>query len=105
MITYGDGKHRVWLKRIELDEDLVYVLGGGEKSHVGSVAIMVPGENCNVITRKGHYDHVVIKPIAEAICERYGQTVVVVGGIHVDDATKEDIEILKRNCEELVKCI
>jgi hypothetical protein len=105
MITYGDGKFKVWCKRVELDEDLVYVVGGGEKSHVGSIAIMVPGEKCNVIARKGHHDHEVIQPIAEGICEKYGQTVVVVGGIHIDDASEDDIETIKKNCEELIKCI
>ena len=105
MITSGSGKHKVWLKRIELDEDLVYVVGGGEKSHIGSVIIKVPGENCSVISRKCHHDHEVLQPLAEAICEKYSQTVVVVGGIHVDDATEEDIQIIKDNCKELEKCI
>jgi hypothetical protein len=28
-----------------------------------------------------------------------------VGGIHIDEASKAEIEIIVKNCKELVKCI
>ncbi len=105
MITSGEGKYKVWLDKIELDEDIVCVVGGGEKSHIGSVVIVVPGDKPNVMARKGHHDHEVLVPLAEGICGKLNQTVVVVGGIHIDNATEEEINIIKSNCEELLKCI
>lgn len=105
MITAGEGKHKVWLKHEELNGDLIYTLGGGERSHIGGVVVKVPGENAKVIKLENHYDHVVLEPIAEEACRKYNKTVLVVGGIHVDNATKEEIEILVANCKELTKCI
>ena len=34
-----------------------------------------------------------------------GQKVVAIGGVHVDNATKDEINLLVENCKELVKCI
>ena len=32
MITSGKGKYKVFLKKKELGDDLIFILGGGEKS-------------------------------------------------------------------------
>ena len=52
-----------------------------------------------------HYDYQVLTPIAEEGCKKYNKTVVAIGGIHIDNATKEEIQIIINNCKELVKCI
>ena len=101
----GEGKYRVWLKKEMLDRGIICVVGGGERSHVGSVVVKVPGEEPNVIRLEGHYDDVVLLPIAEEAAMKYGETAVAVGGVHVDDATEEEIELLVKNCRELLRCI
>jgi len=103
MITAGDGRYKVWLKKQRSGDDLVYVLGGGERSHIGGVALKVPGEELKILRIGNHYDHHVLGPIAEAAEKKYNRTVVVVGGIHIDNATKEEIRILVANVEELMK--
>lgn len=105
MITSGDGKYKVWLKQIELGNDRVYILGGGEKTHLGGVVICEPGKETNVISLKGHYDYVVLKSIAEEACVKYNTKVVALGGIHIDNASKEEIDKIVENCRSLVKCI
>lgn len=105
MITSGEGKYKVFLEKKKLDDDLVYILGGGEKSHIGGVVVCEPGKKPQEIRLKGHYDDIVLKPIAEAACKKYNKKVVAIGGVHVDNATKEEIELLVNNCKELVKCI
>jgi hypothetical protein len=105
MITSGEGKYKVFLDKKELDNDLVYILGGGEKAHIGGVVICEPGKKTQAIRLEGHYDDIVLKPIAEAACKKYKTKVVAVGGVHVDNASKEEIELLVNNCKELVKCI
>jgi len=91
MNTYGEGKYKVWLRKENIGEDIVYFLGGGERSHIGSVVVARPGEEVKAIRLEGHYDDVVLKPIAEKACKKYGVTIVAVGGVHVDDATQEEI--------------
>ena len=105
MITSGKGKYKVFLKKIKLDDDLVYILGGGEKSHVGGIVVCEPGKKTQMLKLEGHYDYVVLEPIAEKACKKYKTRVTVIGGIHIDNATKEEIKKIVDNCKELSKCI
>ena len=105
MITSGEGKYKVFLEEKKLDDDLLYILGGGEKSHIGGVVICEPGKTPQVIKLEGHYDYVVLKPIAEEACKKFNKKVIVIGGIHIDNASKQEINIIVENCKELVKCI
>jgi len=101
MITCGDGKYKVFIEKIELGEDLIFVLGGGEQSHVGAVVICEPGKSSQSIKLEKHYDYVVLEPIAEAACKKYNKRIIVLGGIHIDNATENEIDIIVKNCEKL----
>lgn len=103
MLTCGKGKYKVWLKQEMIGDNLLFVLGGGEKPHIGGVVICVPGKKAQVIRFEGHFDNIVLKPIAEAACKKYNTKVVAVGGVHVDNATKEEIDLLVENCRILSK--
>jgi gallate decarboxylase subunit D len=105
MITSGRGKYKVWLQRHDICDDLVFFLGGGERPHIGGVVIAEPGKKIKAIRLTGHYDDMVLQPIAEAACKKYKKKVVAVGGVHVDNATKQEIDILVENCKKLAKKI
>ncbi len=105
MITAGSGKYKVWLKEEMLSEERVFILGGGLRPHIGGVVVMEPKSEPETIKLEGHYDHIVLEPIARAACKKYNTRVVVVGGVHVDNASKDEIEILVNNCKELARCI
>ena len=105
MITSGDGKFKVWHEEKKIGDDLLYVLGGGERTHIGGIVFCEPNKEPQIIRLEGHYDDIVLKPIAKTACKKYGIKVVAIGGIHVNDATKDDIERLVENCRELEKCI
>jgi len=105
MITSGEGKYKVFLEEKKIDDDLIYILGGGERSHIGGVVICEPDKEPQFIRLEGHYDDIVLKPIAEAACKKYNKRVAAIGGVHVDNATEEEIDLLVKNCKELVKCI
>ena len=103
MITSGSGKYRVWLEKKKIGDDLLFILGGGERSHLGGVVICEPGKKAQVIRLEGHFDDMVLQPIAEAACKKYNLKVIAVGGVHVDHATKKEIDTLVENCLKLVK--
>ncbi|MFW6121223.1 MAG: hypothetical protein ACOC80_10060 [Petrotogales bacterium] len=105
MITVGDGKYKVWLENKKIGKDILYMLGGGEQSHIGGVVLCEPNKEPKIISLPGHYDTKVLKPIAQAACKKYNTRVVVTGGIHIDDATRVEIEKIVENCRELEKCI
>lgn len=62
----------------------------GGDAHIGSVSMVIDGE---VITCEGngHRDSFLTKPLAEALKSR-SQTIVVMGGFHLDNITKEQIQ-------------
>jgi hypothetical protein len=103
MITSGEGKYKVFLEEKKIGKDLIFILGGGERSHIGGIAICEPDKSCNTIRLEGHYDDVVLKPIAA--CRKYKKKVVAVGGVHVDNASEDEIELLVKNCKNLIKQI
>ncbi len=105
MITSGEGRYRVWLKEERIGEDRLYILGGGERPHIGGVVIMEPGKEPLIVRLQNHYDQVVLGPIAEEASTKYKVTAVAVGGIHIDEASKDEIDIIVNNCRELMKCI
>jgi len=105
MITSGEGKYKVFLEKRQQNSDLIFILGGGERSHIGGIVICEPGKKPQIIRLEGHYDDIVLKPIAEEACKKYNTKVVAVGGVHVDNATKQEIDKLVNNCKELVKFI
>jgi hypothetical protein len=105
MITSGRGKYKVWLQRHDIGDDIVFFLGGGERSHIGGIVIAEPGKKGKAIRLSGHYDDIVLQPIAEEGCKKYKRKVVAVGGVHVDNATTQEINLLVENCKKLVKKI
>jgi hypothetical protein len=106
MTTAGEGRCQVWLRREDIGNDIIYILGGGERPHLGGAVLMQPGmvqpERIQLGT---HHDNEVLEPLARAACEKYNATVIAVGGIHIDNATKAEIEQIVENCKELLKCI
>jgi hypothetical protein len=105
MITLGEGKYRVWLKELSVGNDKIYILGGGEKSHIGGVVICEPGKKSNVISLDKHYDYVVLELVAKIICKKYDNKIAVIGGIHIDDISKQEIDKIIDNCKRLAECI
>jgi len=103
MLSAGKGKFRVWLKETRQGKDIVLMLGGGDRPHVGSVVLCTPGRKPFVINRKGHFDWIIAKPIAKKACEKRKRPVVCIAGVHVDNASDAEIRLLKENCRKLEK--
>ncbi|RLF57713.1 MAG: hypothetical protein DRN27_07215 [Thermoplasmata archaeon] len=98
MITSGEGKYKVTLEEKKIGKNILYILSGGEKPHIGGVVICEIENAPQVITLGSHFDHIVLEPIAKRGCEKNQTTVVAIGGMHIDNATKKEIEIIKNHC-------
>lgn len=88
--------------------DLWVGLFGGELSHVGGVVLGMPsprvsgeGFTCDIsqICAPSHKDVHAAAVVAAILVEATGRTVSVTGGIHVDDASREEIGHLMENVE------
>ena len=105
MNNVGKGRTKVFLKKEILDSDIVLILGGGEKSHIGGVVVCEPGKDPKEIRLGTHHDYVVLAPLAKYACGKYNKTSVAVGGIHIDNAKSEEIKEIIDNCKKLSKFI
>jgi len=105
MITSGEGRYKIYLERKDLSNDILLVMRGGEKPHIGSVVICENEKISESIKFGEHKDYIVLEPIALAAAKKYKRKVVAIGGIHIEAASKDEIELIIKNCKELEKCI
>lgn len=110
--SVGNGKYKITAVGFPTYDGTVVLILGGEKPHVGAIAIGVPrpslkkhnkiSTTSSVFTLTGHKDDQIARPAAEKLATALKEVVVVVAGIHVEEATKEDIKILVRNSMKAV---
>jgi hypothetical protein len=107
--TIDKGKFKVKLHAITLGDDLTVIISGGVKPHIGSVVIACPNKSKNVNytiwTDEGHKDNVVAEDAATELIKSIGfnKNVVVIAGLHIVNATKEDINRLVKNSKILIE--
>lgn len=101
------------LESIELGDDLLVLLYGGNRSHIGSCILSIPRKtpgkgnkiSCtsSVLNIVGHKDEEVGREVAEAITKGLSKKVMLVCGIHYDGLRENDIKQIKKICRRLVK--
>lgn len=109
----GKGRLRVFCRLFFTEEGIVAHLFGGEKPHVGAVALAVPrpslegtgktSSTASVLTVVGHKDDELARPVALFLAARLRVAVVVVAGIHVEGASHKDISKLVHNSWRAVR--
>lgn len=107
----GSGKYRVTAEAKIIGTDIIVAIWGGTMPHIGSVAVAVPrpsltipgatSATSSVLNFVGHKDEVVSKLFSENIASRLSRNCVAAAGIHIDKASREDINIITKNCEIL----
>ncbi len=113
--SYGVSPYRVEAEVMLLGSDLLVVLYGGTKPHIGSIAVALPrpsledetvaSSTSSVYNFVGHKDHVIAQRVAEKLSSQLNKHVVVVAGFHVDNISGEGIKQVIENCDNLAKKI
>ncbi|MFB0562580.1 MAG: hypothetical protein ACETWM_15350 [Candidatus Lokiarchaeia archaeon] len=111
----GEGRCHVWAFFFFLGDDLVVGIGGGEKPHVGALAIAEPrpsrdtpnevSSTSSVITLLGHKDDIVAREAADYLARETNRVVTVTAGIHVENATEKEIGALIENSRRITQKI
>ena len=117
-ISEGNAPYVINAELIHVGDDLLCIITGGTHAHIGAVTLAEPavsfhpvtgekqGEGSEPVVRtltgQGHKDALPAEMFAKALCQKYNVNVVCTSGIHVDDATKEDIEIMMKNVNGLL---
>ncbi len=102
MISAGEGRYTVTLQSHKIGKDRLIIITGGEEEHIGSATLIEEKGHLQTIIKKGHQDHVVSEKMANIIYDTIGKDLLVVCGIHIDDASKEEIDILIDNAQACV---
>jgi hypothetical protein len=77
--------------------DIVVVIGGGARPHVGSTVIAQPcgagrSPSCSVLTIPPHKEETIARSVAEHLCRAFDRVVVVTAGVHEPDLDRKGIE-------------
>ncbi len=102
MISAGEGRYSVRLESYDIGKDMLIVITGGEEDHIGSATLIETKGHLQTMIKKGHQDHVVSERMANIIYDTIGKDLLVVCGIHIDDASKEEIDILVKHAQACV---
>lgn len=102
-----------WVRLI--GTDLLVAISGGEKPHIGAVAVAQPrpslrnpevtGATASVICCLGHKEDGLAKAASEKLSATFNRRVVVTAGIHWDNLTDEDIRQVQQNGDVLIELI
>lgn len=111
-VSREKGRIKLQATVVPAQEGLTVTIYGGQKQHVGAVAVAVPrpsladplktSATASVITLVGHKDDELAKPAAERLAKELKQPVVVVAGVHLEKPTQPEIEEVGRLTDELL---
>ncbi len=109
----GEGRLRVWGSISLCQEGAVLALFGGERPHIGSVVLALPrpslvkgsgkrSTTSSVMNVLGHKDEVMAREAAEMAALKLDSLVSVTAGVHIKDASPEELDHLVENTRVLV---
>jgi len=99
----------------EIGQDLLVALWGGQRPHIGAVAVAQPrpslrdpsavSATASVFCYVGHKDDAIAKEAAESLSAGLNRNATVTVGIHWDDIDEAGIETIVENSRQLVNMI
>ena len=107
--SFGEYPYEIHATIFEQGSDLVLCISGGTKSHIGAVAMAEPDElnsaTASIFSFRGHREDLLAREASLKFAREKKCRVVAVVGIHIDNASREQIEILQKNFRELLNII
>jgi hypothetical protein len=113
--SFGSMPYTVHAEVRLMGSDVLVILSGGTKPHIGSIAVSLPrpsiadkeiiSSTSSVYNFLGHKDHVIAQRVAEMLSSGLNRNVVAVAGFHIDKITQEGISRVVENCDELAQKI
>jgi hypothetical protein len=113
--SVGDGIFKVIAEVKIIGDDLMISVWGGTKPHIGSISVSVPrpglqdnttmSATSSIINLIGHKDEVVARKFSEQLAAKFNKNAIATAGIHIDDITENQINILMQNMTDLCRDI
>jgi len=112
VISRSSGPHRITLHAVPMGRDWNVTVTGGERPHLGAVALAVarpslrdperPSATVSVLALCGHKEDSLARSAAETIASALGTNAAVSCGIHTDCLSDDDIGVFVRLVQEAV---
>ena len=103
LVHKGEGILQVSALLVKVGGDFLVLVYGGERPHIGGLALSIEGSPPIAFSLPRHKDYLVAAKAASLVSRSLGRTCLAVAGIHVENASREDIEKLVEYSEECVR--
>ena len=114
-VATNQGEYDIEANVRSIGEDLLVAISGGEKPHIGAVAVAQPrpslkdptvtSATASVICYVGHKEDDLAKHAAEKLAAAFNTRVVVTAGIHWDNLSEEGIQKVIRHSRLLLDLV
>jgi len=101
------------LYTISMGDDLCVVITGGERPHLGAVALSLvrpsisspleDSASTSILTVIGHKEDEIVRKAGHALASKLGKNVVVSCGVHIDNITGEEIITVNNIIDEMIE--
>ena len=115
IISLSAGRITVEATVVRAGDDLCIVLTGGDRPHIGTVTLSVPrpsladsartSATTSILNCTGHKDGEAAQYLGQRLAATLGATVVVTGGIHVDDIRPDEIKTVLHLVDRLTTAL
>lgn len=102
------GRVNIDLKANYVGEDLIIIISGGDRPHVGAISYGGEGFSNkdfekNTVVYGNHKEYIISQKFSQSIGDIFKGNYMISVGIHLDDITKEEIKIVMKLSEELIE--
>jgi hypothetical protein len=111
VLSISRGKFKLHAHTQRMGEDLLVSIWGGTRPHIGAVGMAIPrpslrdpkkwSATSSNFTFIGHKEDALVKGVSEKLATELKRNVVVVAGIHWDDLTAQEIEIIENLTQKI----
>ena len=115
VISLSAGRITVEATVVRAGDDLCIVLTGGDRPHIGTVTLSVPrpsladsartSATTSILNCTGHKDGEAAQYLGQRLAATLGATVVVTGGIHVNDIRPDEIKTVLHLVDRLTTAL
>jgi len=95
-----------------LGSDVLLLIYGGDLPHIGSISVAFPSASpfrdghrtvsVSTVSLPGHKDYVLSNELSERVSKELNCVATVLVGIHIDNASKDEIDLVIEAARELV---
>jgi hypothetical protein len=111
VVSISKGKFKLHAHTQRMGQDLLVSIWGGTRPHIGAVGMAIPrpslrdpkkwSATSSNFTFIGHKEDALVKGVSEKLATELKRNVVVVAGIHWDDLTAQEIEIIENLTQKI----